>query len=121
TALVIDIIGLPPPNQIDLEIATATLPLLSLPKIGADVDGFLLRSILADRPYTRLFVADDQLKQQRVVVKFSEARGRCGGRVARGFFTRGLDRITCAQPVRGRCVRTLPQSADRPLRGDALL
>ena len=85
TALVIDIIGLPPPNQIDLEIATATLPLLSLPKIGAVVDGFLLRSILADGLYTKLFVADDQLKQRRVVVKFPKPVADAEGALRAAF------------------------------------
>lgn len=70
TALVIDIIGLPPVNQIDLELASASLPFLSLPRSGAVVDGFALQAMLADGRYARVFSADDQTENRRVVVKF---------------------------------------------------
>jgi serine/threonine protein phosphatase PrpC/serine/threonine protein kinase len=73
TALVIDVIALPPPNQIDLEVATSSLPLLRVPKPGAVVDGFALQSILADGRYTRVFIAEDQLERRRVIAKFPKA------------------------------------------------
>lgn len=78
TALVIDIIGLPPPNQIDLELATATLPLLPLPKVGAVIDGFALQSELADGRYTRVFIAEDRLEHRRVIVKFPKPAAEDG-------------------------------------------
>jgi serine/threonine protein phosphatase PrpC/serine/threonine protein kinase len=73
TALVIDVVALPPPNQIDLAVASASLPLLRVPKPGVVVDGFELQSILADGRYTRVFVADDQLDRRRVIAKFPKA------------------------------------------------
>ena len=73
TALVIDVIALARPNQIDLEVATASLPLLQVPKPGAVIDGFALQSILADGRYTRVFVAEDQLERRRVIAKFPKA------------------------------------------------
>jgi serine/threonine protein phosphatase PrpC/serine/threonine protein kinase len=73
SALVIDVITLPPPNHINLEVATARLPLVQLPKPGAVVDGFALQSILADGRYTRVFVAEDQSERRRVIAKFPKA------------------------------------------------
>jgi serine/threonine protein phosphatase PrpC/tRNA A-37 threonylcarbamoyl transferase component Bud32 len=70
TALVIDIIGLPPADQADLEVAAANLPLLPLPKAGAMVDGFALQAVLADGRYARVFAADDEVERRRVIVKF---------------------------------------------------
>ena len=70
TALVIDVVELPSANQADLEIASASLPLIPLPKPGAVVDGFALQTVLADGRYTRVFAAEDQIEQRRVIVKF---------------------------------------------------
>ena len=70
TALVIDIIGLPPANQADLAFASASLPLIPLPKQGAVVDGFALQTMLADGRYTRVFAAEDLIEERRVIAKF---------------------------------------------------
>ena len=70
TVLVIDITGLPPANRMDIEIATASLPLLPLPKAGIMLDGFALQTILADGRYTRVFVAEDTHERRRVILKF---------------------------------------------------
>ena len=70
TALVIDIIGLPAASQADLELASASLPLLAVPKAGAVVDGFALQAMLADGRYTRVFTADDHIEQRCVIMKF---------------------------------------------------
>jgi serine/threonine protein kinase len=70
TALVIDVVGLPAPDQADIEIALARLPLLPVPKAGAVVDGFALRTMLASGRYTRVFAADDRIEQRRVILKF---------------------------------------------------
>jgi serine/threonine protein phosphatase PrpC len=70
TALVVDVIGLPPADQADLAFAAASLPLLPVPKAGATVDGFHLRAMLADGRYTRVFDAEDRIERRRVIVKF---------------------------------------------------
>ena len=87
TALVIDIIGLPPANQADLEFASAILPLIPLPKSGAVVDGFGLQTMLADGRYTRVFTAEDQVEQRRVIVKFPKPVADAEG-VLRAAFLR---------------------------------
>ena len=73
TALVIDVIGLPPADPADLAFATAGLALLPVPKVGATIDGFHLRAMLADGRYTRVFEADDTIDKRRVVLKFPKA------------------------------------------------
>jgi serine/threonine protein phosphatase PrpC len=70
TALVVDVIGLPPANQSDLAFAAAGLPLLPVPKAGATIDGFHLQAVLADGRYTRVFDAQDRIEQRRVILKF---------------------------------------------------
>jgi serine/threonine protein phosphatase PrpC len=73
TALVIDVIGLPPADPADLAFAAASLALLPVPKPGATIDGFHLRTMLADGRYTRVFEADDTIEKRRVVLKFPKA------------------------------------------------
>jgi serine/threonine protein phosphatase PrpC len=70
TALVVDVIGLPPADQADLAFAAASLSLMPVPKVGATVDGFRLRAMLADGRYTRVFDADDMIERRRVILKF---------------------------------------------------
>jgi serine/threonine protein phosphatase PrpC len=70
TAVVVDVLDLPPPNQGDLALATAALPILPAPKAGAEVDGFVLGSMLADGRYARVFRARDGAEQRDVIIKF---------------------------------------------------
>jgi serine/threonine protein phosphatase PrpC len=70
TALVVDVIGLPPADQTDLAFAAASLPLLPVPKAGATIDGFHLQAMLADGRYTRVFDAEDRVERRRVILKF---------------------------------------------------
>jgi serine/threonine protein phosphatase PrpC len=87
TALVIDIIGLPPANQADLAYAAAALPLIAPPKAGAVVDGFALETVLADGRYTRVFAAQDEVERRRVIVKFPKPAADAEG-VLRAAFLR---------------------------------
>lgn len=70
TALVLDIVDLPLPEQADLEAAMAALPLLPPPRAGASVDGYALEALLADSRYSRVFRARDTRNGRAVVLKF---------------------------------------------------
>jgi len=70
TALVVDVIGLPPADRSDLAFAAANLPLIAVPKTGATIDGFYLQAMLADGRYTRVFDAEDRIERRRVILKF---------------------------------------------------
>ena len=70
TALIIDVVTLPSPNRLDLELIMASQPILKVPKSGAVVDDFELCRLLADGRYTRVFLACDRLEPRQVVLKF---------------------------------------------------
>jgi serine/threonine protein phosphatase PrpC len=87
TALVVDVIGLPPADYADLAFAAASLPLLPVPKANATIDGFHLRAMLADGRYARVFDAEDRIERRRVIVKFPKPATSAED-VLRGAFLR---------------------------------
>ncbi len=74
TALVLDVLDLPALDQTGLEAALAALPLLSLPKVGDEVDGFTLLEQISDGRYSRLFRAQDTREPRQVALKFPHPR-----------------------------------------------
>jgi serine/threonine protein phosphatase PrpC len=74
TALVIDILGVPAADRLDIEAVMADLPILDLPKTGDSVDGFVLQEQVSDGRYSRLFRAEDTMGKREVVMKFPHPR-----------------------------------------------
>lgn len=72
TALVIDIVTVPPPNYSAVVAEMETLPIRDLPEVGDIVDGFELVRVLAESKTARLFLALDQKKW--VVLKFPDPK-----------------------------------------------
>ncbi|MBL6081323.1 bifunctional protein-serine/threonine kinase/phosphatase [Belnapia sp. T18] len=71
TALVLDVLDLPTPDQADLQAAAAALPVLPAPRRGATVDDFVLDEMLVDGRYSRVFRGRDTAAEGRpVVLKF---------------------------------------------------
>ena len=70
TALVIDVVDLPPVTLEDLDAVFASLPIIAPPEVGAVVDGFKLEVMLADSPFSRVFRARDQQSPRDVLLKF---------------------------------------------------
>lgn len=70
TALVVDVISLPPPNRSLLQEAIAALPLLELPSLGQHIDGYVLEKKISTGRYSSLFLAEDKASKQWVVLKF---------------------------------------------------
>ena len=71
TALVIDVLKLPPPDKSFLEAAADNLVMMAVPKKNDTVDGFYLKEILSDGRYTRLFLAEDKVgRHGDIVLKF---------------------------------------------------
>jgi serine/threonine protein kinase len=70
TALVLDVISLPPPKRDVLQDFIGSLPLLELPQAGQSVDGYLLEKTISTGRYGSLFLARDRLNQHQVVLKF---------------------------------------------------
>ena len=74
TALVLDVLALPPLDQTGLEAALAALPLLPLPRVDDEVDGFRLLEQISDGRYSRLFRAQDTREPRQVALKFPHPR-----------------------------------------------
>jgi serine/threonine protein phosphatase PrpC len=70
TALVLDVVGLPTAESADIGTAIAQLPLIPIPLGGETIDGFVLKALLSDGRYTRLFGAVDEIEGGEVVLKF---------------------------------------------------
>jgi serine/threonine protein phosphatase PrpC len=73
TALVLDVVELP--NAESAAIGTAReLPIISVPLGGETIDGFVLKALVSDGRYSRLFAATDEVEGGDVVLKFPKPR-----------------------------------------------
>jgi len=70
TALVLDVVELPTAESADVGAAILQLPLIPVPIAGETVDGFVLKVVVSDGRYTRLFGAVDEIEGGEVVLKF---------------------------------------------------
>jgi serine/threonine protein phosphatase PrpC len=70
TALVMDVVGLPTAESTDVGIVIEQLPLIPAPIGGETIDGFVLKALLSDGRYTRLFGAVDETDGSDVALKF---------------------------------------------------
>jgi serine/threonine protein phosphatase PrpC len=70
TALVLDVVELPTAESADIGAAIMQLPLIPVPIGGESVDGFLLKALLSDGRYSRLFAAVDDVEGGEVALKF---------------------------------------------------
>ena len=70
TALVFDVVRLPAAASCDIGGAIKHLPIVPVPLIGETIDGFVLRTLLSEGRYTRLFAASDEVEGGEVVLKF---------------------------------------------------
>jgi serine/threonine protein phosphatase PrpC len=74
TAVVIDVLGVPAADRLDIEAVMADLPILELPKTDDTVDGFVMQDQVSDGRYSRLFRAEDTVGKREVIVKFPHPR-----------------------------------------------
>jgi serine/threonine protein kinase len=70
TALVLDVVGLEKAQSADIGASLAQLPLIPVPLGGETVDGFVLKVLLSDGRYSRLFGALDEIEGGEVALKF---------------------------------------------------
>ena len=66
TALVLDVVDLPTAESADIGSAIMQLPLIPTPIAGETVDGFVLRALMSDGHYTRLFGALEEVEGGRL-------------------------------------------------------
>ncbi len=70
TALVLDVVALPAVGSADIGGAVAQLPIAPVPSGGESIDGFVLKALVSDGRYTRLFGAEDEVEGGDVALKF---------------------------------------------------
>jgi hypothetical protein len=70
TALVLDVVALPNAGSADISAAILQLPVIPVPQGGETIDGFVLRTLISDGRYSRLFGAEDEVEGGDVAVKF---------------------------------------------------
>jgi serine/threonine protein phosphatase PrpC len=70
TALVLDVVDLPNATSADVGADIMRLPLIPTPIDGQTVDGFVLKVLMSDGRYTRLFGAFDEVEGGEVALKF---------------------------------------------------
>jgi serine/threonine protein phosphatase PrpC len=69
TALVLDVLELPT-AELSALATTTQLPIIAVPQGGETIDGFVLKSLLSEGRYARLFAATDEVEGGDVVLKF---------------------------------------------------
>ncbi len=70
TALVADVVDLPAAESAGAGGAFLQLPLIPVPVSGETIDGFLLKVLVSEGRYTRLYGAIDEIEGGEVVLKF---------------------------------------------------
>lgn len=73
TALIIDVMDIPPPDQDELSHALAKLPAKPVPRVGETLDGFHITAELSRGRYSCLVIATDTLDGKTVILKFPQA------------------------------------------------
>jgi serine/threonine protein phosphatase PrpC len=70
TALVLDVVGLETAETADIGASIAQLPLIPVPLGGETIDGFVLKVLVSDGRYSRLFGAENEVEGGEVALKF---------------------------------------------------
>jgi serine/threonine protein phosphatase PrpC len=70
TALVLDVVALPTSGSADIFGAIQQLPVRAVPVAGETIDGFVLKALISDGRYSRLFGAEDEVEGGTVAIKF---------------------------------------------------
>jgi serine/threonine protein phosphatase PrpC len=70
TALVLDVVGLATAQSEEIGANIVRLPPVPVPLGGETIDGFVLKVLLSDGRYSRLFGAEDEVEGGEVALKF---------------------------------------------------
>src|SRR5271155_2764391 len=74
TALVLDVVALPTTASEDVGGAIMRLPLIPAPQGGETIDGFVLKALLSDGRYSRIFGAVDEVEGGEAALKFPKSQ-----------------------------------------------
>src|SRR5271170_2168509 len=70
TALVLDVVALPTGGSADITAAILQLPVIPAPLRGETIDGFVLKALISEGRYSRLFAAEDEVEGGIFALKF---------------------------------------------------
>src|SRR6201998_4650823 len=70
TALVLDVVALPTAGAADITAVILRLPVIPAPLRGETIDGFVLKALISEGRYSRLFGAEDEVEGGTVALKF---------------------------------------------------
>ena len=91
TALVLDVVGLETARiGRHRRWPSRSCRCIPLPQGGEAIDGFVLKVLLSDGRYTRLFGAEDEVEGGEVALKFPKPQLASVREISRGFRARGL-------------------------------
>jgi len=113
SALVIDILSLPDPDNASLEAALEFLPVADLPKSGDVIDGYVLGAQLSDGRYSRLFHATDERDNRALVIKFPHPRITSDATYRTAFARESWVAAQVHSPYVGQIIETPPERRSR--------
>jgi serine/threonine protein phosphatase PrpC len=70
TALVLDVVALPTAGSADISAVLRGLPIIPAPLRGDAIDGFVLKALISEGRFTRLFAAEDDIEGGTFALKF---------------------------------------------------
>ena len=108
TALVLDVLQLPGLTAADIAETIARLPLVTPPAVGQEVDGFILKTLVSEGRYSRLFAANDLVEGGDVVVKFPKPQTAPAEMHRQAFLREQWAGSTVQNPWVGRVVELAP-------------
>jgi serine/threonine protein phosphatase PrpC len=108
TALVLDVVQLPSATPSDTAQAIARLPLIPAPNVGQEVDGLVLKALLSEGRYSRLFAASDSASGGDVVVKFPKPQAASPETHRRAFLCEQWAGSMVQNPWVGRVLELAP-------------
>jgi serine/threonine protein phosphatase PrpC len=108
TALVLDVVDLPTAGDADIGAEVTELPLIPVPIDGETVDGFVLKVLISDGRYTRLFGAADEVEGGEVALKFPKPQVAAVGTYRAAFIREAWVGARVHSPWVGRTIELPP-------------
>jgi serine/threonine protein phosphatase PrpC len=108
TALVLDVVALPSADSADIGAAIKTLPIIPVPTGGETIDGFVLRVLLSDGRYSRLFGAEDEIEGGEVALKFPKPQVAATASYHAAFLREAWVGARVSNPWLGRIIELPP-------------
>jgi serine/threonine protein phosphatase PrpC len=108
TALVLDVVDLPTAESADIGTTIMQLPIIPVPIDGETIDGFVLKVLVSDGRYTRLYGAVDEVEGGEVVLKFPKPQAASAATYRAAFVREAWVGARVHSPWLGRTIELPP-------------